>query len=434
MKNYKYLVPVILILALGASVYMTYDRNATQKREYEENLTDARDCRSMGVWVDAEQYYMAALERSPSLELYVEIGTLYVESEQLRRAIDWGEDIMELYPKEAEGYEFLMDIYYNAQNYVACFQLLDTFEDLGLKSSKIEEQKADILYTYDFKGEYEDVGIFSSGYCPVELEGKWGYVNEKGSKKVSLRYLEAGAFSSAGVAAVIDAEGDPYYIDSEGNKKLAVQNVDQIEGLGLYVDDIFPLYDGEEWGFYNIQGDLQFGGYEAVSAIGNGMAAVKQNGRWQIIDDSGTPVGEETYDDVVMDEKNIMYRNERIFVEQDYQYFMLDGTGQQIGDTSYEGADVFRGDGYAAVKIDGKWGFVDVDGNVVIEPQYEEARSFSNGYAAVRYAGEWGYIDSNGNVVIDTQFEDARDFSENGSAFVCREGVWELLLLFQYNH
>ena len=34
-----------------------------------------------------------------------------------------------------------------------------------------------------------------------------------------------------------------------------------------------------------------------------------------------------------------------------------------------------------AVRIDGKWGFIDKDGKVVIKPEYVEARSFSNGFA-----------------------------------------------------
>ena len=39
---------------------------------------------------------------------------------------------------------------------------------------------------------------------------------------------------------------------------------------------------------------------------------------------------------------------------------------------------------YAAVKKDGNWGFADKDGNMVIAPQYEDARSFSYGYAVVK--------------------------------------------------
>lgn len=434
MKNYRFIVPVLLIVALAASVYLTYDRNATQQRVYEENLTQARSARKMGIWVDAEQYYMEALEQEASPELYVEIGSLYVESQQLRKAMRWGEDITELYPHEAAGYEFLMDIYLDREDYAACFSIADAVEELGVGSQKIEEQKAAIQYTFYYKGEYEDVGIFSNGYCPVEQEGKWGYVNQKGTRKVPLRYLDAGAFSSAGVAPVIDTEGNAYYIDTEGNKKLAVQNVDDIEMLGLYGDDIFPLYDGTEWGFYNILGEQQFGGYEAVSAIGNGRAAVRENGSWRIIDSTGHQIGEEEYDGVLMDEKNIMYRNERMFVEENERYLMLDGNGTQIGDRLFEDADVFRDDSYAAVKIDGKWGFADASGEVVIEPEYEDARSFSNGLAAVRYAGKWGFIDLDGNMVIDTQFEDARDFDEQGSVFVRREGVWELLLLYSRNH
>ena len=53
---------------------------------------------------------------------------------------------------------------------------------------------------------------------------------------------------------------------------------------------------------------------------------------------------------------------------------------------------------------DGKWGFVDKEGNTQIKPEYENAKSFSNGVAAVCKNGRWGFIDVEKNVVIAYQF------------------------------
>lgn len=77
----------------------------------------------------------------------------------------------------------------------------------------------------------------------------------------------------------------------------------------------------------------------------------------------------------------------------------------------WEGTKDFS-EGLAAVKKDGKWGFIDTEGNVVIEPQYDGANSFSEGLAAVQSGGKWGYIDKTGNLVIGFTLQSTVAFSE----------------------
>lgn len=49
-------------------------------------------------------------------------------------------------------------------------------------------------------------------------------------------------------------------------------------------------------------------------------------------------------------------------------------------------------DGMAAVKKDGKAGYIDVDGNAIFDFEFEEARNFDNGKAWVKSNGKWGVI------------------------------------------
>ena len=62
-------------------------------------------------------------------------------------------------------------------------------------------------------------------------------------------------------------------------------------------------------------------------------------------------------------------------------------------------------EGLAAVKIDGKWGFIDKSGQVVIQPQFSKPNLFAKpsyffGGLALVWAGEkWGYIDTTGKYV-----------------------------------
>ncbi|NIH17841.1 WG repeat-containing protein [Morganella morganii] len=53
---------------------------------------------------------------------------------------------------------------------------------------------------------------------------------------------------------------------------------------------------------------------------------------------------------------------------------------------------------------DNLYGFVDVKGNEVVAPDYQEARYFDNGYALVRKNDHWGVINKQGDVVIPFKY------------------------------
>ena len=51
-------------------------------------------------------------------------------------------------------------------------------------------------------------------------------------------------------------------------------------------------------------------------------------------------------------------------------------------------------------KQNGKYGFVDKDGNVVVDYQYDDATDQNDyGFAGVKKDGKWGSIDANGKIV-----------------------------------
>lgn len=74
-----------------------------------------------------------------------------------------------------------------------------------------------------------------------------------------------------------------------------------------------------------------------------------------------------------------------------------------------------------AVEIGDRWGYMNKTGEIVIEPQYAYALSFTDGLGAVElcldversdYCDEsrWGFVDSSGDFAIQAQYEAARPF------------------------
>ena len=83
-------------------------------------------------------------------------------------------------------------------------------------------------------------------------------------------------------------------------------------------------------------------------------------------------------------------------------------------------------EGLKAVEQDGKWGFVNREGELVIPYKYHYARSFHDGLAMVKLYGKWGYIDWFGNELIPIVFDEVTHF-QDGHAFVKKDGRVGLL-------
>ncbi len=70
-----------------------------------------------------------------------------------------------------------------------------------------------------------------------------------------------------------------------------------------------------------------------------------------------------------------------------------------------------------------KWGYIDKNFRLAITPRYDYAENFSEGLAAVLVGDYWGYIDRKGQMVIEPRFEIAYPF-EDGVAEVAIDGTW----------
>lgn len=60
-----------------------------------------------------------------------------------------------------------------------------------------------------------------------------------------------------------------------------------------------------------------------------------------------------------------------------------------------------------------KWGYIDSTGKEVISPQFDTAGSFSDGFALVKTEGSYHYINDSGIPAFEEKYKDARSFSDS---------------------
>lgn len=440
MKNYRKLVPIVLIALLILSWYKLLSDKIAISSEYDTYIQQARKYAEQGITKYAMENYNLALAMNDNIELYVEIAEYYKGQGKFEEFLAWGEQAMGAFPTDARGYDIALEANYLRKDYESCYDVLKMAEKRGVTSNYIKETSNEIAYVYHMDySTYDDVAIYSNNYCAVQSDGLWGFVDRYGKLRVACRYLEVGAYTQINFVSVINSDNEVYFIDKSGSKVLVMP--DDVKKAGLLVDNTIAVekIDGK-YTYLNQDGQPVIVSenvpvtFDYASTMNYGVAAVKQGDVWSIINNEGKQIIDKEYKEVVLDEKGIAYRNERLFVkENDNHYIMIDANGKQIGDLKFEEAKLFGSGNYAAVKINGKWAFVDVNGKLISDKTYENARSFANGLAAVCIDEKWGFIDENENLVIENVYDDARDFNEKGSCFVKKGDSWQLLKLYRLN-
>ncbi|MGE3850798.1 MAG: WG repeat-containing protein [Planctomycetota bacterium] len=207
-------------------------------------------------------------------------------------------------------------------------------------------------------------GLMAAGKRDENAAVHWGFINTAGEFVIDATYDWCGWFSDG--LAHVTRDGQTGFIDRAGNV-------------------VVPFK------------------FASVAPFSHGRAFAREtNSRWMVIDREGNQVGQQWYSAFVRPfyggigmahaNKGIVY---------------VGRNGLPINDQRYEKAWPFQ-EGRAAVEIDGKIGFIDEDGRMVIKPQFElmseppfrgfdGAPVFSGGFAAVWLDKKVGYIDLAGN-------------------------------------
>jgi len=115
------------------------------------------------------------------------------------------------------------------------------------------------------------------------------------------------------------------------------------------------------------------------------------------------------------DNKNLYALNK------DNKYGFVNKNGEFVIEPQFDYAFDFSEDGLARIKKDGKYGFVNKNGEFIIEPQFDYALDFVNGFAVIVSNEKWGFINKAGEVVIEPQFDYALDFVNGFAVIVSNE-------------
>lgn len=311
-----------------------------------------------------------------------------------------------------------------------------------------------------------------SDLFPIRIEGKSGFIDAAGNIVIPAKfnsdaltaYFPPEEYFHDGLAVAYDEEGGGF-IDSTGNFVIK----GHLRPQGPFAGDLARVSVCTETdmrtqecklGFLDRQGKFvippQFSRGEDFS---EGLAAVEINRKWGYINRAGKMEILPRFDTAASFQEGfarVEIRNVRqgwvsktgkflsmpdevedfdmlseglIAVKIQGKWGFIDTSGKLVipaqfdpsineyRDDNYGGAAGFSG-GLAAAKLNGKWGYIDRQGNVVIKPEFDKVLPFDQDVAAVEMSGKWGYIRRNGELMISAQFDEVGHF-HNGLAQVC---------------
>lgn len=217
-------------------------------------------------------------------------------------------------------------------------------------------------------------GPFSEGFAAVKMGDRFGYIDTAGKVRIEPQFQVAGEFHEG--LAPVRTHGKHGYVDTKGRMAIDAKFLWADE----FSDSAASVASCESCGYIDLTGKPLFDRrFRHCYRFSNGIAKVGLlNGKWGFVTKSG-----------------------KLFGESDW-------------------AGGFLSQGLLAIRDKEKGvGFMNPQGEWVIEPKFASALPFSEGLAAVNHDGLWGFIDKTGKMVVAPRFGDP----ENVNAALFRNGL-----------
>lgn len=421
---------IVMGVLLSLSWYVTISSWFGNTEKYQEYLEEAKRLEEKGLYLDAlEEYENARKIKGDSKEIEERIAHDYLAMGDLKKYRNKLNEMIEEYGPEEQNVNKLVDYYkeYSSEN-----SLVDSLNELYKKYPESEIVKK---HYNAVKGFYDEkylslnfIEEFYGKYAVFELNGKKGILKQNGDICVEAVYDEI-IYNGKNEDNITVRDGNSYFfINIDGYKtKNLDENYDEVGALSN--KRILVKKDGK-YGYLDAELEVKIEPqYEEATSFFENLAAVKKGNKWAVINRDGEEVTEYIYDGVAVNSRNICSVNKIIGVCQKGIWFFIDEDGEKIGENTYQEIKAFESGQPCAVSINKKWGFCDKEGNMVFECNYEDAKAFENGYAAIKENNLWGFIDLENYKFIKGSFDEVQNMTSEGIAPVSRGGNWTLIEL-----
>lgn len=230
---------------------------------------------------------------------------------------------------------------------------------------------------------YEKAGIFSSMAPVVDQDGKAYYIDSSGNIKITEDFIlekdpefgcvrEFGPYQGSAIWAWNGSVWNAYSIDTY--EKLCGGFADALP----FSNNVAAVSNGEKWALMSQDGTLltdylydEVLSDEKANICRTNALMVKAEDAYFLIDRTGNRICGDSYTQACG-----FYDDTFAAVKRNGKWCFVDETGTVVLETDYEAATSFSA-GFAAVKKNGKWGYIGTDGKEITEFCFADAKPFN---------------------------------------------------------
>ncbi len=276
--------------------------------------------------------------------------------------------------------------------------------------------------------EYEDIqyNVLSDVFI-IQRNGKYGATTREGKTILYPEYSSVytgGIYINAvkdNVIEVFDLQGNK--IETDINSKIKTENSNYY--ITIDKNNIYKVVDANENVIINND-------YNYMEYLPGDYFIVARDSKNGVVDINGKSVIELKYDSISrINETNILQAETNksielynlnmkkittmsnatikevkddkeyilLFSENDFKYLDKDGN-------ILKAQELFKENNLFAKNVNGRWGFVDKNGNLKVQNKYEVVTDFNKyGFAGIKKDGKWGVIDQEGHIVQEPIYE-----------------------------
>ena len=242
----------------------------------------------------------------------------------------------------------------------------------------------------------------------------WGYINDEGRVQIEPRYEYAEDFQKNGLA-VVQRKNSSGLIDSTGRER--VKPIYSF--IAPFSEERAVVSDAKGYTFIDEKGkEVTSARYDYLNSLHEGRALFsKQNTTGgQSLYGYVDAQGKEVLPAIYVDANDFMNGVALVKIKEE-EYALIDPAGNILHTYNHPFVGS-PGEGLLAYQAteNGKYGYLNTDGSVAIQPQFTSALPFSEGRAVVNtaenYGNAYGLIDKQGKMIIPAKYYEVLQLGE----------------------
>jgi len=256
------------------------------------------------------------------------------------------------------------------------------------------------------------IGDLKNTYTRINKGGKTKFIDNKTKEYISLKKYNINQNYTIGFSIEICKGGKWGIIDSSTNYLINPQ----YDFLQEYNYGGFLAEKNKKWGEISPENkiiiDFIYDEIKFFSKYGVPFYNAEKNKKYGVIDTAGAEVIPFKFTNIRLSQDSSLIAFITVNKTKKNSYGYINEKGEQKTAPKFIIAEKFK-NGFARVQFKKReWLFIDTAMNIIPTGPFDDAHDFSDNAAAVKVKGKWGYINKKGEFIIKPQYDKAGNFSE----------------------